>query len=131
MRFLFVVHKNEEKAEQNSVLFHRLTLKERGLRPNGYFPLMRQPLARFDWCFSGNQKSTRIIKTLMDFFFFIKVKIKMVCFSVPFLPKRVGKCKTFLSFFDFFRNMIPLFLFFSFFSHKLPVTSLCVPCSPF
>ena len=47
MRFLFVVHKNEEKAEQNSVLFHRLTLKERGLRPNGYFPLMRQPLQRF------------------------------------------------------------------------------------
>ena len=44
MRVLFVVHKNEEKAEQNSVLFHRLTLKERGLRPNGYFPLMRQPL---------------------------------------------------------------------------------------
>ena len=44
MRFLFVVHKNEEKAEQNSVLFHRLTLKERGLRPNGYFPLMRQHL---------------------------------------------------------------------------------------
>ena len=44
MRFLFVVHKNEETAEQNSVLFHRLTLKERGLRPNGYFPLMRQPL---------------------------------------------------------------------------------------
>ena len=47
MRFLFVVHKNEEKAEQNSVLFHRLTLKERGLRPNGYFPLMRQPLFSF------------------------------------------------------------------------------------
>ena len=44
MRFLFVVHKNEEKAEKNSVLFHRLVLKERGLRPNGYFPLMRQPL---------------------------------------------------------------------------------------
>ena len=44
VRFLFIVHKNEEKAEQNSVLFHRLTLKERGLRPNGYFPLMRQPL---------------------------------------------------------------------------------------
>ena len=43
MRFLFVVHKNEEKTEQNSVLFHRLTIKERGLRPNGYFPLMRQP----------------------------------------------------------------------------------------
>ena len=43
MRFLFVVHKNEEKAEQNSVLFHRLSLKERGLCPNGYFPLMRQP----------------------------------------------------------------------------------------
>lgn len=49
----------------------------------------------------------------------------------PFLPKRVGKCKFFLSFFDFFRNMIPLFLIFSFFSHKLPVTSFCVPCSPF
>lgn len=32
---------------------------------------------------SSNRKSTRIIKTLMDFFFFIKVKIKMVCFSVP------------------------------------------------
>ena len=48
MRFLFVVHKNEEKAEQNSVLFHRLTLKERGLRPNGYFPLMRQPLFWYD-----------------------------------------------------------------------------------
>ena len=48
MRFLFVVHKNEEKAEQNSVLFHRLTLKERGLRPNGYFPLMRQPLVGVD-----------------------------------------------------------------------------------
>ena len=31
----------------------------------------------------SNRKSTRIIKTLMDFFFFIKVKIKMVCFSVP------------------------------------------------
>ena len=52
MRFLFVVHKNEEKAEQNSVLFHRLTLKERGLRPNGYFPLMRQPLTKYDvWFF--------------------------------------------------------------------------------
>ena len=46
MRFLFVVHKNEEKAEQNSVLFHRLTLKEKGLRPNGYFPLTRQPRPR-------------------------------------------------------------------------------------
>lgn len=34
---------------------------------------------------SPNKKSTRIIKTLMDFFFFIKVKIKMVCFSVPSL----------------------------------------------
>ena len=33
----------------------------------------------------SNRKSTRIIKTLMDFFFFIKVKIKMVCFSVPSL----------------------------------------------
>lgn len=31
----------------------------------------------------SNRKSTRIIKTLMDFFFFIKAKIKMVCFSVP------------------------------------------------
>lgn len=35
----------------------------------------------------SNRKSTRIIKTLMDFFFFIKVKIKMVCFSVPSLSK--------------------------------------------
>ena len=36
----------------------------------------------------SNRKSTRIIKTLMDFFFFIKVKIKMVCFSVPsYIPK--------------------------------------------
>ena len=34
----------------------------------------------------SNRKSTRIIKTLMDFFFFIKVKIKMVCFSVPSAP---------------------------------------------
>ena len=32
---------------------------------------------------SPNKKSTRIIKTLMDFSFFIKIKIKMVCFSVP------------------------------------------------
>ena len=66
MRFLFVVHKNEEKAEQNSVLFHRLTLKERGLRPNGYFPLMRQPhvcngtrgsvLHTFVFAFSANTK---------------------------------------------------------------------------
>ena len=31
---------------------------------------------------SSNKKSTRIIKTLVVFFFFIKVKIKMVCFSV-------------------------------------------------
>ena len=37
---------------------------------------------------SPNKKSTRIIKTLMDFFFFIKVKIKMVCFSVPSFPIR-------------------------------------------
>ena len=35
----------------------------------------------------SNRKSTRIIKTLMDFFFFIKVKIKMVCFSVPSLAR--------------------------------------------
>ena len=34
----------QKKTEQNPVLFHRLTLKERGLHPNGYFPLMRQPL---------------------------------------------------------------------------------------
>lgn len=34
---------------------------------------------------SPNKKSTRIIKTLMDFSFFIKIKIKMVCFSVPSL----------------------------------------------
>ena len=40
-----MVHKNEEKTEQNPVSFHRLTIKERGLRPNGYFPLMRQPLS--------------------------------------------------------------------------------------
>ena len=39
---------------------------------------------------SPNKKSTRIIKTLMDFFFFIKVKIKMVCFSVP--SQRHGGC---------------------------------------
>lgn len=38
----------------------------------------------------SNRKSTRIIKTLMDFFFFIKVKIKMVCFSVPSLKLRGG-----------------------------------------
>lgn len=37
---------------------------------------------------SPNKKSTRIIKTLIDFFFFIKVKIKMVCFSVPSLQLR-------------------------------------------
>lgn len=36
----------------------------------------------------SNRKSTRIIKTLMDFFFFIKVKIKMVCFSVPSLNRQ-------------------------------------------
>lgn len=38
----------------------------------------------------SNRKSTRIIKTLMDFFFFIKVKIKMVCFSVPSYGHAVG-----------------------------------------
>jgi hypothetical protein len=38
----------------------------------------------------SNRKSTRIIKTLMDFFFFIKVKIKMVCFSVPSIKGGVG-----------------------------------------
>ena len=36
----------------------------------------------------SNRKSTRIIKTLMDFFFFIKVKIKMVCFSVPSIKSK-------------------------------------------
>lgn len=39
---------------------------------------------------SPNKKSTRIIKTLMDFFFFIKIKIKMVCFSVPSTSLRGG-----------------------------------------
>ena len=39
----------------------------------------------------SNRKSTRIIKTLMDFFFFIKVKIKMVCFSVPSLNNGRGR----------------------------------------
>lgn len=39
----------------------------------------------------SNRKSTRIIKTLMNFFFFIKVKIKMVCFSVPSFSKGSGK----------------------------------------
>ena len=62
MRFLFVVHKNEEKAEQNSVLFHRLTLKERGLRPNGYFPLMRQPLSRFP---TDNGKPSNLFTSLI------------------------------------------------------------------
>ena len=38
----------------------------------------------------SNRKSTRIIKTLMDFFFFIKVKIKMVCFSVPSIAVQRG-----------------------------------------
>ena len=39
---------------------------------------------------SPNKKSTRIIKTLMDFSLFIKIKIKMVCFSVPSLKLRGG-----------------------------------------
>ena len=60
MRFLFVVHKNEEKAEQNSVLFHRLTLKERGLRPNGYFPLMRQPLVTEEIHLVDKEKTCRV-----------------------------------------------------------------------
>ena len=42
-QFLFVLHKNEEKTEQNSASFRKPTSIERGLRPNGYFPLMRQP----------------------------------------------------------------------------------------
>ena len=41
---MFVLHKNEEKTEQNSASFRKPTSIERGLRPNGYFPLMRQPL---------------------------------------------------------------------------------------
>lgn len=41
----------------------------------------------------SNRKSTRIIKTLMDFFFFIKVKIKMVCFSVPSITGGGGETK--------------------------------------
>ena len=40
---MFVLHKNEEKTEQNSASFRKPTSIERGLRPNGYFPLMRQP----------------------------------------------------------------------------------------
>ena len=39
-----MLHKNEEKTEQNSASFRKPTSIERGLRPNGYFPLMRQPL---------------------------------------------------------------------------------------
>ena len=62
MRFLFVVHKNEEKAEQNSVLFHRLTLKERGLRPNGYFPLMRQPLLSFPLTAPSRSSQCLVVK---------------------------------------------------------------------
>ena len=38
-----MLHKNEEKTEQNSASFRKPTSIERGLRPNGYFPLMRQP----------------------------------------------------------------------------------------
>ena len=63
MRFLFVVHKNEEKAEQNSVVFHRLTLKERGLRPNGYFPLMRQPL----FLFCRNPAASLLSESMVSF----------------------------------------------------------------
>ena len=40
-----MLHKNEEKTEQNSASFRKPTSIERGLRPNGYFPLMRQPLS--------------------------------------------------------------------------------------
>ena len=49
-----------KKTEQNSVSFHRSPLKERGLRPNGYFPLMRQPFCvaprRDLWWRSSGQK---------------------------------------------------------------------------
>ena len=34
----------QKRRSKNSVSFHRPPLIERGLRPNGYFPLMRQPL---------------------------------------------------------------------------------------
>ena len=51
----------------------------------------------------SNRKSTRIIKTLMDFFFFIKVKIKMVCFSVP--SKNSGGGETNVSSFHFAYNV--------------------------
>ena len=46
----------------------------------------------------SNRKSTRIIKTLMDFFFFIKVKIKMVCFSVPPWQQEGGELHGFFRF---------------------------------
>ena len=49
----------------------------------------------------SNRKSTRIIKTLMDFFFFIKVKIKMVCFSVPSYEMDVVQKRWFPSFTEF------------------------------
>ena len=39
----------------------------------------------------SNRISSRFIKTLIDFFFFIKVKIKMVCFSVPSLNNGRGR----------------------------------------
>ena len=92
MRFLFVVHKNEEKAEQNSVLFHRLTLKERGLRPNGYFPLMRQPLALF---FIYFEKSIKLQVTLMQPAFQLLFPLKSSAYSssvslvivIPVYPK--------------------------------------------
>ena len=45
----------------------------------------------------------------------------------PFLPKRVGKCKIFLSFFAFFRRMLPLFLISSC-SHGVLVILLFSPC---
>ena len=38
-----MLRKTEEKTEQNSASFRKPTSIERGLRPNGYFPLMRQP----------------------------------------------------------------------------------------
>lgn len=42
----------------------------------------------------SNRKSTRIIKTLMDFFFFIKAKIKWYVFQCPHLTGGVLLQKT-------------------------------------
>ena len=63
----------------------------------------------------SNRKSTRIIKTLMDFFFFIKVKIKMVCFSVPSLIDRGIFIIFFVAFWDsilYFPETMQLIIFY-------------------